>query len=578
MKYLGIIISVLCVFLINCGKSVCGNVTQTGNPTGLKCQFFYQNGTAPAKNITVKIYDESHLADTNRGNNSDIKTFTTDENGIVETDSIAPGLYVVEGIANDTLKARIDSVEIKNSDSLVSVVDTLKKCGSISGTVYLSEGGDCRKVLILFYGSDRFINPDSSGKFSIDNLAPGRYDLKIIPFLDNYSVIEKMQVGVEANKTTDLDTLKLPFTGIPVIKGLNVVYDSLKQTTLLQWETPDTAVVKDVAVYRKLNGGVSKAIAIVKSGVDSFVDTTAVVGETYVYQLRARDKDGNEGNYSIGVSHTLTSPFTLISTFSGDSTVGEIKDLVMLPDDRFVIVDYSGNQVQLLDKNGMLVRKWGKKGNGNGEFSSPIAGAVDDSGYIYILEMFGKGRIQKFDTLGNFIDSKIVGPSCRDLDYYEGKLFITGYYPEFFVKYFTFGISEPTEIKVKEVIDPHRICIDSSNLYVSDLNKNAIFHYNLDGKQIDTWGGSGNNKEQFNTPEEIAISKRGYIFVVDQGNGRINVLDKDMRCVKTLICALKAQGENEVVIEKRPRSIKFDTSGDLYYADTKKVYKCKLQF
>jgi tripartite motif-containing protein 71 len=47
--------------------------------------------------------------------------------------------------------------------------------------------------------------------------------------------------------------------------------------------------------------------------------------------------------------------------------------------------------------------KWGSYGTGDGQFSSPIGIAADNSGNVYVTDVLNNDRIQKFDGNGNFI-------------------------------------------------------------------------------------------------------------------------------------------------------------------------------
>src|SRR5205823_6296306 len=45
---------------------------------------------------------------------------------------------------------------------------------------------------------------------------------------------------------------------------------------------------------------------------------------------------------------------------------------------------------------------WGTQGSGDGQFYRPTGIALDDSGYVYVVDS-SNGRIEKFDATGNFI-------------------------------------------------------------------------------------------------------------------------------------------------------------------------------
>src|SRR5437016_13439224 len=49
-----------------------------------------------------------------------------------------------------------------------------------------------------------------------------------------------------------------------------------------------------------------------------------------------------------------------------------------------------------------LVTKWGSAGSGDGQFSNPIAVAVDGSGHVFVADS-DNVRIQKFTNTGTFL-------------------------------------------------------------------------------------------------------------------------------------------------------------------------------
>jgi len=214
---------------------------------------YKSDGHTPAANAKVTIRLRKTLADTSKAHlfkraaaAADTAAVVTDTAGHFSIDSIDTGLYVIEANSGDTTKALKDSVHVVNKDSSLTVNDTLKPVGNITGTVILSEGGDPRKVFILAYGINRFAEPDSNGRFAFDSLAEAHYDLRVISTLDNYGVLDTTRIPVISKQTTSLDSLRLPFTGIPTPKNVTISYDTLNQIVTLIWSKADTALVKHI--------------------------------------------------------------------------------------------------------------------------------------------------------------------------------------------------------------------------------------------------------------------------------------------------------------------------------------------
>jgi len=88
--------------------------------------------------------------------------------------------------------------------------------------------------------------------------------------------------------------------------------------------------------------------------------------------------------------------------FSGPSDV-----VVASNGDIFVadghIAGTSIGRIVKFSKDGQLIKAWGKRGKGPGEFDTPHAMAIDSRGRIFVADR-GNSRIQIFDQDGRFID------------------------------------------------------------------------------------------------------------------------------------------------------------------------------
>jgi hypothetical protein len=93
-----------------------------------------------------------------------------------------------------------------------------------------------------------------------------------------------------------------------------------------------------------------------------------------------------------------------------DSVFAKVRELVMEePDtapisvilhfrpvagDRFLVVDRDQNRVRIHSGSGSLIRIIGRRGEGPGEFKTPVAGFVDGKGDLYVTE--GSPRVTRF--------------------------------------------------------------------------------------------------------------------------------------------------------------------------------------
>lgn len=114
-------------------------------------------------------------------------------------------------------------------------------------------------------------------------------------------------------------------------------------------------------------------------------------------------------------------------------------------------------------------------------FSYPNGVAISKDGRVYVADGNNR-RVQVFDSKGNF---------------------------EAFVD--TSGI-------------PRGLAIDSSDrLYVVDAVAHTVDVFSLAGKRITRFGGRGTGPGQFNYPNDVALDKRGHIYVSDRENDQIQV-------------------------------------------------------
>ena len=131
-----------------------------------------------------------------------------------------------------------------------------------------------------------------------------------------------------------------------------------------------------------------------------------------------------------------------------------------------------------------------EEGSGPGELDSPAGVAVEErSGNIFVAEI-NNFRVSIFSQTGEYIKS------------FGKELFIT----------------------------PWGISIHNDNLYVSDGNSHKVFYFKLpDTKLIQQVGKYGTGNLEFKDPRQLFISQVGDVYVCDQSNNRIQVLNSKLK-------------------------------------------------
>ncbi len=244
------------------------------------------------------------------------------------------------------------------------------------------------------------------------------------------------------------------------------------------------------------------------------------------------------------------------------------------------VADTNNHRVQKFDgKLGQYLMKFGSRGNGEGQFSSPWGVAVDRvRGYIYVVDS-ANFRVQKFDPLGEFImqwgsfgnnDGQFYFPRGIAVDPSDGAVYVvdmgnhriqkfdtsTNVLPQLITKWG--GSSEaghassPQAQEAGQLRSPWGIAVDGNgDVFVTDTGNQRVQKFDREGNFITQWGGFGGATGQFNFPFGIALDPRGAVFVVDSSNTRVQqFLPAEEGSER-----LQEEGEVEAVLsDQRPES------------------------
>jgi DNA-binding beta-propeller fold protein YncE len=187
------------------------------------------------------------------------------------------------------------------------------------------------------------------------------------------------------------------------------------------------------------------------------------------------------------------------------------------------VSDTNNKRVQVFDTAGTPIFKFGKEGEGKGQFKFPYGIAGDKEGNVYVADLYN-GKISIHDQKGNFI------------------------------KYF--------DDKKKLLKTPAGIRIFAEKLYVTDVQQNKVFVFKLTGEKLLEISTGANKDDKFKAPNAIALDKKtGELFVADSGNQRILAYDQKGKYLRTINGSKDGKGSSVFV---NPRGIGVDSRGILY--------------
>ena len=206
------------------------------------------------------------------------------------------------------------------------------------------------------------------------------------------------------------------------------------------------------------------------------------------------------------------------------------------------VVDRDGNRIQVFDKNGTFLFKFGEKGNGEGQFLVPYGLDVDSAGNVWVADR-GNHRIQKFDGSGNFILK--FGNDDESPSGAPGKF------------------DNPRHLEVDKALN---------YVYVADSKNNRIQQFDINGNFIKVIGEIGKKSGEFDLPTTIEIDSKGNFFVNERGNVRIQKFDSNWNPI--LLWGSKGSKNNQFC---HMEHIALDKHDNVYVTDPQSDPGCSMQ-
>jgi outer membrane protein assembly factor BamB len=200
------------------------------------------------------------------------------------------------------------------------------------------------------------------------------------------------------------------------------------------------------------------------------------------------DKDGNVWVTDIGTHQVLKfdadGKLLLALGKKGQPGAGPDQfdrptDVAVAPTGEFYVSDgYGNSRVLKFSKDGKLVKQWGRKGKGEGEFDLPHAICLDARGRVYVGDR-ENDRVLVFDADGKFL------------------------------------------AVWKESGAPYGLFLAGDRLFVADGRAGWVKVLDGDGKPLGRFGEKGSGPGQFKMPHMLCVDSRGAVYVAEVDGKRV---------------------------------------------------------
>jgi DNA-binding beta-propeller fold protein YncE len=502
-KIIGIAACVCVAGALTCtDNTIAGNGTRTGNPM-IAGVLYNQNGSRAA-HAKVKFIPADHNPRQGLPKALAMLDSTiTDDTGHYAIDSLPSHTYNAFFSGGNDLAFR-DSITVREGYHITMDSVTLKTPGSLHGRIRMQSGDDPRTVSILFIGTTVWSVPDdSTGTFTVANVAEGDYRVRFLSTLDSYTP-KDTTLHVTAGKIDSLaNAIVLQYSGIPVPDGLRASYDTLHQSVTLFWNRPTTGrQIKSYHVYRRHQD--STGFTSLKNGIidTAYADSTGIQDQIYEYKVAAIDMNESEGVKSQGIFIRIASYLSIDTLFSqcinahlGGGLEGYCSFIAADGSGSVYVVDRSNRIVQIFDTNFVFIRQL----SDTFTVHRPVGVATGADGRVFIADV------------GNDYSSGYISDICmfNQSGALEKKISVYG-----------------TEQKGLNLTAVWYFTVDSKNrVILSALKGQRLVMCDTAGTILHQYDGNKEGEGKFGLLSSLAIDQMDNIYVANSNSTEIYIFD-----------------------------------------------------
>ncbi|HSZ14187.1 MAG TPA: RHS repeat-associated core domain-containing protein [Solirubrobacteraceae bacterium] len=212
------------------------------------------------------------------------------------------------------------------------------------------------------------------------------------------------------------------------------------------------------------------------------------------------------------------------------------------------VVDNGNDRIQVFSATGTLLKKFGSEGTAGGQFLSPWGIAINAStGNVYVSDTTND-RIEEFSSAGTFMRTFGFGVSTGE---------------EKFQICTTACVAGKVGSGSGQFHSPQGVAVDSAgNVWVVDEGNSRIEEFNEKGEYLSAFGTHGGENGQFHEPAGIAISG-GNLYVAEYSNSRV----QEFSTKGVYITQFGAKGTGSGQFEGAEGIAADPVTGDLYVTD-----------